>query len=74
MVLEKGLRLFGSSRSGRDDFEATVQLYRDHPEVLEYLAALVCSVSEATQIADIAAAFESDIRKPMGKTVIQWNL
>lgn len=74
MVLEKGLRLFGSSRSGREDFEATVQLYRDHPEVLDYLASLVCSVNEATQIADIAAAFESDIRKPMGKTVIQWSM
>lgn len=74
MVLEKGLRLFGSSRSGREDFEATVQLYRDHPEVLDYLASLVCSVNEARQISDITAAFEADIRKPMGKTVIQWNL
>lgn len=41
MVLEKGLRLFGSSRSGREDFEKTVELYREHPEVLDYLAALV---------------------------------
>ena len=49
MVLEKGLRLFGSSRSGREDFEATVQLYHEHPEVLDYLAALVCSVNEAAR-------------------------
>ncbi len=74
MVLEKGLRLFGSSRSGREDFEATVQLYHEHPEVLDYLAALVCSVNEARQISDITAAFEADIRKPMGKTVIRWNM
>ena len=74
MVLEKGLRLFGSSRSGREDFEATVQLYHEHPEVLDYLAALVCSVNETRQISDISAAFEADIRKPMGKTVIRWNM
>ena len=43
-------------------------------EVLEYLAALVCSVNEARQISDISAAFEADIRKPMGKTVIKWNM
>lgn len=74
MVLEKGLRLFGSSRSGREDFEKTVELYREHPEVLDYLAALVCSVNEAQQISDITGAFEADIRKPMGKTVIKWNM
>ena len=55
MVLEKGLRLFGSSRSGREDFEATVRLYHEHPEVLDYLAALVCSVNEARQISRTSA-------------------
>ena len=44
--------------------EATVQLYHEHPEVLDYLAALVCSVNETRQISDISAAFEADIRKP----------
>ena len=34
MVLEKGLRIFGSSRSGRKDFEKTVALYEEHPEVV----------------------------------------
>ncbi|MEC4273416.1 alcohol dehydrogenase catalytic domain-containing protein [Adlercreutzia sp. R25] len=74
MVLEKGLRLFGSSRSGREDFEKTVEMYCEHPEVLDYLTALVCSVNDASQISDISAAFEADIRKPMGKTVIKWNM
>lgn len=74
MVLEKGLRLFGSSRSGRADFERTVELYREHPEVIDYLAALVYTQIDARQIADLSAAFETDMRKPMGKTVILWNL
>ena len=74
MVLEKGLRLFGSSRSGREDFERTVALYREHPEVADYLGALVGDVVKARQAADLSAAFETDIRKPMGKTVIKWEM
>lgn len=74
MVLEKGLRLFGSSRSGRGDFEATVQLYRAHPEVIAYLESLIFEFREVRGIADISAAFEADARKPMGKTVIKWNV
>ncbi len=74
MVLEKGLRLFGSSRSGRADFEATLALYRAHPEVVDYLGALVGTVVEVESIRDIAAAFEADARKPMGKTIMHWNM
>lgn len=74
MVLEKGLRLFGSSRSGHEDFERTVRLYRDHPEVIDYLAALIYTQADARNIADVSAAFEADMRKPMGKTIIAWNL
>ena len=65
MVLEKGLRLFGSSRSGRADFQDTLALYRVHPEMLDYLGALVGSVVPVSSIKDIATAFESDARKPM---------
>lgn len=74
MVLEKGLRLFGSSRSGREDFKKTVRLYQEHPEVLDYLSSLVYNVNEVSTVADIATAFETDMRKPMGKTVMRWNI
>ena len=33
MVLEKGLRVFGSSRSGRKDFEQVIELYNDYPKL-----------------------------------------
>ena len=33
MILEKGLRFFGSSRSGVKDFEKTVELYEKYPEI-----------------------------------------
>ncbi len=74
MVLEKGLRLFGSSRSGRRDFERTVSLYETHPEMLDYLQALVNEVRPIRTISDISAAFEADIRKPMGKTIMKWKM
>ena len=74
MVLEKGLRLFGSSRSGRADFERTLALYRDHPEVVDYLQTLVGTVIEVSEIKDIATAFTADLRKPMGKTIMRWNM
>lgn len=74
MVLEKGIRLFGSSRSGRNDFLATVSFYRDHPEVLSYLSALVGEVFTVSSIKDMTEAFAADIRKHAGKTIMAWNV
>lgn len=74
MVLEKGLRFFGSSRSGREDFEATLALHREHPEMAEYLSALVGSVVPVSDIRDIAHAFDVDIQKQMGKTIMDWRM
>ncbi|MGI6220713.1 MAG: alcohol dehydrogenase catalytic domain-containing protein [Coriobacteriales bacterium] len=74
MVLEKGLRLFGSSRSGRADFLNVVKLYEEHPETLSYLQAMVGEVIDVCSIRDIAAAFEADTRKSMGKTIMRWHM
>ena len=74
MVLEKGLRLFGSSRSGRSDFDHVVELYKEHPEVLDYLSSLVGAVYTVSTLHDIRLAFEADMRKPMGKTIMRWNM
>ena len=41
MILEKGLRLIGSSRSGRADFEGLMKLYQEHPELVSYLENIV---------------------------------
>lgn len=72
MVLEKGLRFYGSSRSGRIDFERTLELYAQHPEMLDYLNALVGSVVPVESVKDISTAFDVDFRKQMGKTIMQW--
>ncbi len=74
MILEKGLRFFGSSRSGVKDFEKTVEMYRKSPEITDYLGNLISSVNEIRSIADIKAAFEKDARKSFGKTIMKWNI
>lgn len=73
MVLEKGLHIFGSSRSGRADFERTVELYEKNPEILDYLSNLVGAKVEIQSIADMKTAFEMDIQKNLGKTIMIWK-
>ena len=73
MILEKGLRFFGSSRSGVDDFRKTVELYKEYPEIIDYLGSIVSSVNTVSTIDDIIAAFEKDAKKAFGKTIIQWQ-
>ncbi|MCH5267779.1 MAG: alcohol dehydrogenase catalytic domain-containing protein [Lachnospiraceae bacterium] len=72
MVLEKGLRIYGSSRSGREDFLKTVELYQSHPEIINYLNNIVGAQVEVSSIQDMVKAFEMDIHKSMGKTIMHW--
>ena len=74
MILEKGLRLFGSSRSGREDYEGLFRLYEENPDIANYLESIVGSKVEINDIKDITKAFETDIQKMIGKTVLIWNI
>lgn len=74
MILEKGLRLFGSSRSGREDFEKAVGLFEERPEMLDYFSALVGAMFRVNSVSDITQAFEADLRKSMGKTIMKWDI
>ncbi|MBR6229790.1 MAG: zinc-binding dehydrogenase [Eubacterium sp.] len=73
MVLEKGLRLFGSSRSGVDDFKKTLELYRDNPELVDELHRIVGFVVPVRSIDDMKRAFELDRQSGSGKTVMVWE-
>ncbi len=73
MILEKGLRMFGSSRSGRADFEKTVALYQSNPEIISYLSNIVGAQIQVRNIKDMVHAFETDIQKSMGKTIMIWD-
>lgn len=72
MVLEKGLRLFGSSRSGRVDFENTLALYAQDPTITAYLSRIVGQIIDVHNVEDMSGAFEADITKRLGKTVMHW--
>ncbi len=74
MVLEKGLNIFGSSRSGTADFENTVEMFVKHPEIVEYLKNIVGDVVEVNSIDDMHTAFQKDIAKAGGKTIMVWNV
>lgn len=73
MVLEKGLRILGTSRSGRSDFAGVMALYEKYPDVVTYLEKMIGDVVRVRGIADMNRAFENDIRKAMGKTVMIWD-
>lgn len=73
MVLEKGLHIFGSSRSGRADYEGLIRLYEKYPEIPSYLENIVGSTRTVRSIRDIADAFETDIHTMIGKTVMIWD-
>ena len=73
MVLEKGLHIFGSIRSGRADYEGLMELYRQNPDIPEYLENIVGTTFEVTSMKDMTEAFETDIHKLIGKTVMIWK-
>lgn len=73
MILEKGLRVFGSSRSGRKDFANLVKFYKEKPEVLSYLENIVGEQMHVKTIKDMVKAFETDIHKLIGKTIMIWD-
>ncbi len=73
MVLEKGLRIIGSSRSGKDDFTGLIELYRRQPQITAYLENIVGEEFQVRNIKDIQNAFEADIHKLMGKTIMIWD-
>jgi ribitol-5-phosphate 2-dehydrogenase (NADP+) len=74
MVLEKGITLIGSSRSGTVDFQNTVDFLAENQDVVDYLETLIGSVHEINTIQDIIGAFEGDLTNSWGKTVMQWNI
>ena len=72
LVLEKGITMIGSSRSGAQDFKDIAEFYRTYPEVIEKLSLLKGQEFEVRTINDAVDAFESDLSTSWGKTVIKW--
>lgn len=73
MVLERGLTLIGSSRSGREDFERAINILEENEDVQNQLRKLISAVIEVKTIDDINKAFEHDLTTPF-KTVMDWRI
>lgn len=73
MILEKGLILFGTTRSGRKDFLGAINLFKENPKILEYLENIINETIEINNLNDITKAFDKDFNSNFGKTVLVWN-
>lgn len=71
-VLEKGLLLIGSSRSGREDFEKTIELLKDK-STQNRLLKIINFEGSVTSIDDIHKMFLKDLYSPF-KTVFKWEI
>lgn len=73
IILEKGLKFIGRSRSGREDFIETAEYLQKHPELQERIKKIIRDVVPVSNISDISKAFEEDIKRAF-KTVLKWNV
>ena len=73
MVLERGLTLIGSSRSGARDFRESVEFLETYPDVQNQLQKLISAVIDVRSIEDMNKAFEYDLTTPF-KTVMNWKV
>ena len=73
MILEKGLRLYGSSRSGVEDFDRAARLLDEKPWIGQTLARLISDVVPVRSVADIHSAFRLDVQQSFGKTVMAFD-
>lgn len=72
MVLEKGMTLVGSSRSGRKDFEKAVEILKNR-EIQHRLKAIVFEDKPVRNVEDIYRVFQNDLATPF-KTVFRWEI
>lgn len=70
-VLDKGLKLLGSSRSSADDFIKAVELIQSSSICKKYLETIISEVIEIRNESDITKLFEQDILNDF-KTVGKW--
>lgn len=73
MVLEKGLLLLGNSRSGRADFQASIDFLEKNKRIQGYMEAIISEDVVVRKIADMHRAFERDLSNDF-KTVMKWEV
>ncbi len=73
MILEKGLKITGCSRSGKVDFENAVKFLTESSYLRAYMENIISEVINIENISDIHNAFESDCINDF-KTVMKWSI
>lgn len=71
-ILEKGLRLVGCSRSGREDFVNAVKMLKNK-KIQNRFKSIVFEDKEIKNIDDIHRFFSTDLNMPF-KTVARWKI
>lgn len=71
-VLEKGLTIVGSSRSGKEDFKKTVE-YLENTDLAQKIEKIVYVGGEVTNIKELNNIFADDLNTTF-KTVFRWNV
>ena len=72
MVLEKGLKLVGDSRSGYQDFYKAVEIIKNK-KMQDYVENIIMDMVEVNNLNDIYKAFDLDLNNSF-KTVMKWNI
>lgn len=73
MILEKGLTLLGNSRSGYEDFNNSIKLMKNYPNVVDFLSNIISEEIVVNDIKDISKAFESATTNDY-KTIMKWEI
>lgn len=73
MVLEKGIKLTGHSRSGKTDFVSAVKLLQNNSAARNYMTNIISRTVEVHNEADICEAFEEDSLNDF-KTIMKWKV
>ncbi|HDU1247211.1 TPA: ribitol-5-phosphate dehydrogenase, partial [Listeria monocytogenes] len=60
--------------SGKEDFQNTVNFLSENERAVEYLSSLIGQRKVVRNLQDIIEAFETDLRNPFGKTVMEWKV
>lgn len=74
MVLERGLTLRGSSRSGRTDFQQAIAILEKDPQIRDRLTNLIGFTQVVSSIKEVVAFFEKDSASSWGKAVMRWEV
>lgn len=74
MVLQKGITLIGTSRSGKYDFEKSLEILKNNSELRGRFEPLVGIVESVDNIDALNHFFEKDFGSSWGKSIMKWEI